>query len=348
MASSFIPRQPGLLWLTGGASSLACRRRHLKCDGQKPQCGRCRRAARECKQDGALTFRSAQRVAARAELPSFQFGDGIKRTGTDEHINVFTKDHRWVKTPATCKSQISHDVLETHSLEPITGCWILLLISNSTVSFVDETSTVTRDYRRRQIVRSGAQDSLSSTPEKEPSPTSPVVQPEPLHGIHSWESPAVISHSIEPVQPDLYAISNASRHGSHGSVDLEPFHDGTARLGDFDIITPDSGTTDFLRSISLLISPSAIQRASVDVATSLSAAGQADGLSPPLSRTSEARLQLYGDRMTLPFASRQEALLFQHYIENLSQMVSQSPINPIADPNSQSMDISADIILASA
>jgi hypothetical protein len=52
--------------------------------------------------------------------------------------------------------------------------------------------------------------------------------------------------------------------------------------------------------------------------------------------------------MTLPFASRQEALLFQHYIENLSQMVSQSPINPIADPNSQSMDISADIILASA
>jgi hypothetical protein len=175
------------------------------------------------------------------------------------------------------------------------------------------------------MVRSGPQDSLYSTPEKEPSPPTLVEQSELLPSTHSSVSPAVIAHTIEPVQQDLFAISNASRHGSHGSIDLEPFQDSAGRLGNFDIITPDSGTTDFLRTISLLLSPSAIQRASVDVSTGLPAAGQAEGLSPALSRTSEARLQLYGERMTLPFASRQEALLFQHYTENLSQMVSQSP-----------------------
>lgn len=86
--------------------SLTCRRRHLKCDEEKPRCGRCRRTARECIPDSLLTFRSAQKLAARGQIR----GNGstaaiIRNSGHDfqedpENDNIFAEDHQWLATPS--------------------------------------------------------------------------------------------------------------------------------------------------------------------------------------------------------------------------------------------------------
>ncbi|PMD15758.1 hypothetical protein NA56DRAFT_649841 [Hyaloscypha hepaticicola] len=86
MLESTVQRAPSK---RGRRGCLTCRQRHLKCDEEKPRCGRCRRTSRECVPDDLVTFRSGQRVAARAHL------------GSAEHVDVFPKEHKWVETPGT-------------------------------------------------------------------------------------------------------------------------------------------------------------------------------------------------------------------------------------------------------
>lgn len=89
------------LILTVTSISLTCRQRHLKCDEEKPRCGRCRRTSRECVPDDLVTFRSGQRVAARAQLRSGSLEVSGESLGSAEHVDVFPKEHQWVETPGT-------------------------------------------------------------------------------------------------------------------------------------------------------------------------------------------------------------------------------------------------------
>ena len=70
--------------------SLTCRRRHLKCDEEKPICGRCRRTARECIPDDLLTA-----ALPRDADDSFQ--------DEPENAHVFAEDHQWLATPSKRK-----------------------------------------------------------------------------------------------------------------------------------------------------------------------------------------------------------------------------------------------------
>lgn len=90
--------------------SLTCRRRHLKCDEEKPICGRCRRTARECIPDDLLTFRDSQKVAARGQLRSNGSATAaLPRDADDsfqdepENAHVFAEDHQWLATPSKRK-----------------------------------------------------------------------------------------------------------------------------------------------------------------------------------------------------------------------------------------------------
>jgi hypothetical protein len=74
------------------------------CDEEKPQCGRCRKWARECVPDDLLTFRSGKRVAARAQLRGPTVVADLYSFVTPELDNVFADDHRWLETPSTCES----------------------------------------------------------------------------------------------------------------------------------------------------------------------------------------------------------------------------------------------------
>jgi hypothetical protein len=171
---------------------------------------------------------------------------------------------------------------------------------------------------------------LSNNDDNNPPPPEKEIEPQSSHEPRDLPqsspfnvSPSVVNHDIPHVPQHSFAIIGSSRHGSFGSVDVEPFDDGSD-LGNL-IISPDSATTNFLPAITLPISSSTIQTTAVDVSAALSVSPRGDVVSPAERSRSESHLKLYGKRMQLPFANHQEALLFQHYTEKLAQMVRPYP-----------------------
>ena len=86
------------------SSSMTCRRRHLKCDEEKPACGRCRRTRRECIPDDHITFRNSQRVAAKGQIDCTSQKVKKNRVHRDSN-DVFGINQIWVETPPFCGYQ---------------------------------------------------------------------------------------------------------------------------------------------------------------------------------------------------------------------------------------------------
>ena len=75
--------------------SLTCRHRKLKCDEQRPRCGQCQKAQRECVPSDGIVFRHQQNASMND--PDDHDGDSLQ--GFYAYKNTFTKDSIWVKIP---------------------------------------------------------------------------------------------------------------------------------------------------------------------------------------------------------------------------------------------------------
>lgn len=74
--------------------SLTCRQRKLKCDEQRPVCGQCQKATRECVPSTGIVFRHQQN----ASMNDGQDADDSLQ-GFYAYKNTFDKDSVWVDTP---------------------------------------------------------------------------------------------------------------------------------------------------------------------------------------------------------------------------------------------------------
>jgi hypothetical protein len=154
------------------------------------------------------------------------------------------------------------------------------------VSFVDETSNVAAEYGHEQISYS-TQDDFSPPSENE----------------HPSRS-AITVH-------DLLLLP----YSTNSTVNLESFPENPNLIG----LSIDDAATNFLPLIASPISTSAAQTAAVLVSVPFKGDNQSGDIHQLLHR--DDTLRLYGDRMLLPFKVPQEALLFQHFFENLAALV---------------------------
>ncbi|KAF7125853.1 hypothetical protein CNMCM5793_002146 [Aspergillus hiratsukae] len=274
----------------GRTGCLTCRRRHLKCDEEKPTCARCRRTARECIPDDLLTFRNSQKVAARAQLRSngsttaALLSDGAD-TFQDEPENdhIFAEDHQWLATP-------------------------------SKLSFVDETPRVTAEYRHQHMLPDVR--SLSGSP-PHPDPLSPVSTP--IAQAFAFSPQASSSHHTAVLHSTTsHSANNASFSRRNGSFSLPG-----PGLGGLGVPPTTASSPDYLHMTSAHHS---VSSPPVHGSDRVNVADQPDGLSnvsPEMLNSPEALhrkvgLLLYEDRMLLPFKVPHEALLFHHYMEALA------------------------------
>ncbi|PSS28468.1 hypothetical protein M430DRAFT_132978 [Amorphotheca resinae ATCC 22711] len=188
MRASTVHRAPSKRGRTG---CLTCRQRHLKCDEEKPRCGRCRRTSRECVPDDLVTFRSGQRVAARAQLRSGSLEVSGESLGSAEHVDVFPKEHQWVETPGT-------------------------------LSFINETSEMMAEYGRPQMQNDNTNGSNTSSalPEQTPSPTSTAAQ-----GLLHFRHPSNASQDPQDFQNGAshVRLSLTPPQSSHSDSSYLPF-----------------------------------------------------------------------------------------------------------------------------
>ncbi|KAK5225501.1 hypothetical protein LTR99_000902 [Exophiala xenobiotica] len=263
----------------GRTGCLTCRRRHLKCDEEKPDCGRCRRTHRECIPDDQITFRNSQKVAARGKISSLS--PQIKKIRVHRDSNeVFGADQTWVETP------------------PV-------------LSFIDETAHVDAEYRHQQLRNRSEAASDPPTPEDlaVAQPGHPTDSPAPA--VIEEETEELVRQDLEPVATPTYLPELSFLIPTGPSV--SKLHDGTSHLvhaaDDADFVALGLVTSNPSYSIPL-ISP-------VASISSLVAGGvrkpSIHSLSPE-----QPRLQLYGPRMRLPFQDAQEAMIFQHFLESLA------------------------------
>jgi len=76
---------------------MTCRRRKLKCDEQKPRCGQCRKANRECQLSSGIVFRHQQNASMNAQPD--EAGPGNSLRGFYSYKNTFDKGSVWLETP---------------------------------------------------------------------------------------------------------------------------------------------------------------------------------------------------------------------------------------------------------
>lgn len=118
------------------------------------------------------------------------------------------------------------------------------------------------------------------------------------------------------------------RHSSNASQDRQDFQDGASHviLGLTSPQSPhsDSSFLPFLAS-PIPTSNSNPQTVPIHIRDLLQADDQANDTFDPI--VSNVPLELYGERMELPFKVPHEALLFQHYMEHLAPLVSKVHIN---------------------
>ncbi|KAJ5609967.1 hypothetical protein N7510_006686, partial [Penicillium lagena] len=275
--------------------SLTCRRRHLKCDEEKPRCGRCRRTGRECIPDALLTFRSAQRVAARGQVRRKGSTAALLRDSDHsfqedpENNNIFAEDHQWLATP-------------------------------SMLTFVDETPIITAEFRHQHILCHSRCPSGSPERRDPLSSVSPgSTQPFPLAAQGRTSPPAISQGSA--------AIHSAARlsFGEHEN----PCDLSGRNLGEIALHPLTTSTPDYFHLISPHQSISSISLASAHGSDHVSAIDHTDDrshvssemLNSPEALHRKVGLLLYKDRMRLPFKVPQEALLFHHYMEALAALL---------------------------
>ncbi|RAO67520.1 uncharacterized protein BHQ10_003532 [Talaromyces amestolkiae] len=273
----------------GRTGCLTCRRRHLKCDEEKPVCGRCRRTARECIPDDLLTFRDSQKVAARAQLRSNGSATAaLPRDDADnfqdepENDRIFAEDHQWLATP-------------------------------SKLSFVDETSIVTAEYRHQHTLSDVR--SLSGCPPHRDhlSPVSTPVAQQSLSTQVSSSHPAAVQHNT--TSPGANNASFPRRDGSFSVPGLG--------LGGLGLPTTAASSPCYLHMTSPHQTSSSAPLHGSDQVHVANQSGRLSHVSPEMLSSPEALhrkvgLLLYEDRMLLPFKVPQEALLFHHYMEALA------------------------------
>ena len=78
-------------------SSLTCRQRKLKCDEQKPCCGQCRKASRECQPSSGIVFRHQQNASMNGEEDAASEDGSLK--GFYSYKNTFDEGSVWLDIP---------------------------------------------------------------------------------------------------------------------------------------------------------------------------------------------------------------------------------------------------------
>lgn len=78
--------------------SMTCRRRKLKCDEQKPRCGQCCKANRECQLSSGIVFRHQQNASMNAQ-PDGAGPSSNSLGGFYSYKNTFEKGSVWLETP---------------------------------------------------------------------------------------------------------------------------------------------------------------------------------------------------------------------------------------------------------
>lgn len=83
--------------LTNSNASITCRQRKLKCDEQKPRCGPCVRASRECVPSTGIVFRHQQNASMNGG--GEESASSLK--GFYAYKNTFDEGSIWVDIPKT-------------------------------------------------------------------------------------------------------------------------------------------------------------------------------------------------------------------------------------------------------
>ena len=80
-------------------NSLTCRQRKLKCDEQKPICGQCTKANRQCQPSSGLTFRHQHNASMNANDDGSWSERNPPLSGFYAYKNTFNDKTVWVDIP---------------------------------------------------------------------------------------------------------------------------------------------------------------------------------------------------------------------------------------------------------
>ena len=152
---------------------------------------------------------------------------------------------------------------------------------------------------RTQNGNNNGNNTSSALPAQTPSPTSTPAQG-PLHFRHSSNA-----------GQDLQDFDNGA---SHVRLSLTPPHSSHSDSSYLSLITSPVSTSN-----------SNPQTVPIHIRDLLQADDQSNDTFDPI--VSNVPLELYEERMKLPFKVPHEALLFQHYMEHLAPLVSKSHLN---------------------
>ena len=83
---------------------MTCRRRKLKCDEQKPRCGQCCKANRECQLSSGIVFRHQQNASMNAESCNSDSHSSL--SGFYAYKNTFNEDSVWLDIPRQSETPV--------------------------------------------------------------------------------------------------------------------------------------------------------------------------------------------------------------------------------------------------